>query len=147
MTGPVSHYMAVSLVRRSDHYHPAHDAPTKGKLAHIYQTAVTCVLKGGDGKEEVVTVPLKFEICSSGTAAAEAKLTKDALHCDVGRGQHAALLSARSACSDHAAPGTTNAVEVLKKEEVEKAAAAALDDATQAPGCSWGVPWGPRCAC
>ena len=86
MLEPISHYMAVSLVRRSDHYHLAHDASTKGKLVHIYQTAVTCVLKGRDGKEEVVTVPLKFEICPSGTAAAEAQLTKDALHCDVGRG-------------------------------------------------------------
>ena len=132
----------MSLVRRSDHYHLAHDASTKGELVHIYQTAVTCVLKGSDGKEEVVTAPLKFEICPSGTAAAEAQLTKDALHCDVGRGQHAALLNAKSACPDHAALGTTDAIKVLKKEEVEKAAAAALDGAARAAGCSWGVPWG-----
>ena len=70
--------MAVSLVGCSDHYHPAHDASTKGKLVHIYLTALTCVLKGSDGKREVVTVPLEFEICPSGTAAAEAQLTKDA---------------------------------------------------------------------
>ena len=55
---PISHYMAVSLVRRSDHYHLTHDASTKGKLVHICQAAVTCVLKGSDGKEGVVTVPL-----------------------------------------------------------------------------------------
>ena len=73
---PISHYMTVSLVGRSDHHHLAHDASTKGKLVQICQTAVTCVLKGSDGKEEVVTVPLKFEICSSGTAAAEAELRK-----------------------------------------------------------------------
>ena len=30
---PISHYMAVSLVRRPSHYHVAHDASTKGKLA------------------------------------------------------------------------------------------------------------------
>ena len=90
----------------------------------------------------MVTALLKFEICPSGTAAAEAQLTKDAIHCDVGRGQHATPLNAKSACSDHKAPGTTDAVEVLKKEEVEEAAAAALDDAARAGGCSWGVPWG-----
>ena len=39
--GQISHYMAVSLVRRSGHYHLAHDAPTKGKLVHICQTAFT----------------------------------------------------------------------------------------------------------
>ena len=33
---PISHCIAVSLVRRSDHYHLAHDASTKGKLVHIY---------------------------------------------------------------------------------------------------------------
>jgi hypothetical protein len=89
----------------------------------------------------VVTVPLKFKVCPSGTTAAEAQLTKGAPHCDVGRGQHATLLNAKSACSDHAVLGTTDAVEVLKKKEVEKAAAAALDDAARAAGCSWGVPW------
>ena len=56
MLGPISHYVAVSLVRRSDHYHLAHDASTKGKLAHIYQAAVTCVLKGSYAKELVVMV-------------------------------------------------------------------------------------------
>ena len=112
----IAHCMAVSLVGCSDHYHPAHDASTKGKLVHICQTAVTCVLKVIEGKEEVVTAPLKFEICPSGTAAAEAQLTKDALHCDVDRGQHATLPTAKSACSDHAALGTTDAIEVLKKE-------------------------------
>ena len=136
MLEPISHYMAVSLVRRSDHHHLAHDASPKGELAHICQTAVTCVLKGSDGKEEVVTVPFQFEICPSGTAAAEAQLTKGALHCDVGRGQHAAALNATSTCPDHAAIGTTDAIEVLKKEEVGKASVAALDDAARAAGCS-----------
>ena len=132
--GPSSHYMAASLVRRSDHYLLAHDASTKGKLVHICQTAVTCVLKGSDGKEKVATVPLKFEICPSGTAAAGAQLSRDAPRCNVGRGQHAALLNAKSACMDHAALGTTDAIEVLKKGEVEKAAAAAaLDDAAANP--------------
>ena len=134
--GPISHCMAVGLVRRSDHYHFAHDASTKGKLVQIFQTAVNCVLKGSDVKEEVVTVPLKFEIWPSGTAATEAQLTKGALLCDVGRGQHATLPNAKSACSDHAAPGTTDAIEVLKKEGAEKAAAAALDDAARVAGCS-----------
>ena len=81
--GPICHYAAVSLVSRSGHYNLAHDASTKGKLAHIYQYAVTCVLKGSDRNEEVVTAPLKFEVCPSGTAVAEAQLTKGALHCDV----------------------------------------------------------------
>ena len=31
--GPISHYMVVSFVRRPDHYHLAHGATTKGKLA------------------------------------------------------------------------------------------------------------------
>ena len=123
----------MGLVRRSDHYHLAHDASTKGKLFHICQTVVTCVLKGSNGKGEVVTVPLKFEICPSGTAAVETQLAKDALHCDAGRGQHAALPNAKSACPDHAAPGTTDAIEVLRKEEVEKTAAAALGDAARGP--------------
>jgi len=95
---------------------------------------VTCVLKGSGGKGQVATVLLKFEICPSGIAAAEAQLTKDALHRYVGRGQHAALFNAKSACSDHAALGTTGATEVLKKGEVEKAAA--LDDAARETGCS-----------
>ena len=37
MPVPIPHYMAVSLVGRSDHYLLAHDASTKGKLVHIYQ--------------------------------------------------------------------------------------------------------------
>ena len=137
MLGPISHYMAVGLVRRFGHYLLVHDASTRGKLVHICQTALTCVLKGGDGKEEVVTVPLNFEICPSGMAAAETQLTKGALYCYVGRGQHAALLNARPSCLDHAALGTTDATEVLKKEEVEKAAAAAWDDAARAADCPW----------
>ena len=52
MPGPISHYIAVGLVRRSGHYHLAHDAPTKGKLVHIYQTAVTCVLKEATGRSK-----------------------------------------------------------------------------------------------
>ena len=53
MPGPISHYMAVGLVRRSDHCHLAHDALTKGKLARICQTAVACVLKGSGGSSMV----------------------------------------------------------------------------------------------
>ena len=129
MLEPISHYMAVSLVKLADHYHVAHDASTKGKLIHIYQTAVTCVLKDeASGEEEVVEVPLKFEICPSGTAKAEAQLSSDALHCTAGRGQHATLLTAASACSDHAALGTTDALEELKQQEIDEAAAAALAD-------------------
>ena len=127
MIEPIAHYMSVSLITLSDHYHLAHDASTKGKLMHIYQTAVTCVLKDAEtNEEEVVVVPLKFEVCPSGTAEAEAKLTSDALHCSAGRGQHATLLTAVSACSDHAALGTTGAIEELKQKELEAAAAAAV---------------------
>ena len=79
MPGPISHYMAVSLVRCSGHYHLAHDASTKGKLAHIFQTVVTCVLKGSGGKKQVVAALLRFDICPSGTVAAGAKLTQGAL--------------------------------------------------------------------
>ena len=133
MLEPVSHYMAVSLIKRANHHHVAHDASTKGKRIHIYQTAVTCVLEGEGVNEEVVEVPLKFEICPSGGAAPEAQLSQDAYHCTAGREQHASLLTAKSACSDHAALSTTDALEVLKQKEIDVAAAAVLSGLEEHP--------------
>ena len=49
-----------------------------------------------------MTVPLEFEICLSGTAAAEAQLTKDALYFDRRRAvaQRAAGIAERRAIFD-----------------------------------------------
>jgi len=75
----------------------------------------------GDGTLIILRLPVKFEICPSGKAAAEAAQVQSALHCYVGDGQHASLMPCVSGMSDAAAKSTTRALVVLKKEDIEAA--------------------------
>jgi hypothetical protein len=116
---PAMHYVAVKTVRLASRYRVCHDASTK-KGVHILHTCVT-VEVDQDGKKIIARLPVKFEICPSGKAAAEAAQVQSAFHCAVGDGQHASLLTCVSGMSDAAAKSTTRQLEVLKKEEIEAA--------------------------
>jgi hypothetical protein len=67
---PAMHYVAVRKVRLASRYHVCHGASTK-KGVHILHTCVT-VEVDQDGKKIIARLPVKFEICPSGKAAAEA---------------------------------------------------------------------------
>jgi len=79
---PISHYLAVSVIRIASRTHVMYDATTKNHV-HVFQTSFRCEIKTKDGDIIIVDVPLKFEICPSGKADAVAAQMYEAMSSDV----------------------------------------------------------------
>jgi len=90
-------FYCLSLISTADKMHVMHDATTKNRV-HVLHTAVRVEMKNAQGKLVVLDVPLKFEVCPSGAADAEAKQVQSAFHSSLGPGMDGSLLNV--ACED-----------------------------------------------
>jgi hypothetical protein len=120
---PICHYLALSVIAVADRTHIIHDATTKNHI-HIIQSVYRCELKQPDGSTMVVDVPLKFDVCPSGKAEAEAQQLQSHLSSSLDGGVRASLINTASSTSDNAARATSNELRILSVQEVESAKAA-----------------------
>ena len=100
--------------------HLLNDATTKNHV-HVYQSCFRCELEGEDGEAVIVDVPLEFEICPDGKAAAEADQTIEAMAgCGVADKPSVSMVGVVLSSTDGAARATSRAFGERKKEELEE---------------------------
>ena len=129
---PISHYMAVSVINLAKRMHVMHDATTKNHV-HVFQTSFRCEVEGEDGSITVVDVPLKFEICPSSYAAAEAGQMYEAMSCDVADKPRVSGVKIASSSSDGAARSTSVAFADLRAKELERVQAFIDEELAERP--------------
>ena len=130
---PICHYIGVSVLKLAVRSHLLNDATTKNHV-HVYQSCFRCELKGEDGEAVIVDVPLKFEICPDGKAAAEANQTVEAMTgCGVAEKPSVSMMGVVSSSTDGAARATSRAFGERKKEELEEVQRIVNEDVENCP--------------
>jgi hypothetical protein len=114
---PICHFLSLSVIAVADRTHIMHDATTKHHI-HIIQSVYRCEFHNADGTVTVLDVPLRFDVCPSGVAKAEAAQLKGHLRSGVGGGVAASWVNTASATSDNAARATNDEIAKLSAEEV-----------------------------
>jgi hypothetical protein len=109
---PICHYLSVSVIAIADRTHIMHDATTKHHI-HIIQSVYRCEFHNDDGTTTVLDVPMRFDVCPSGVAKAEAAQLKSHMRSNVGGGVAASFANMSSSTSDNAARATNDELAAL----------------------------------